>query len=184
MIRIMIKKISFRHKGFTLIELLVVIAIIGMLASVVLSSLSGARSKSRDAKRLGDIRAIQQALELYHINNGTYPPSGGATAPNSGWTNSNDTSWATFAANLQPYIKSLPTDPIQTPSRDVQTWAGGGFYSYAYLQGGCNGDTYALVYLLENASGPDPGVATCSYGTLRYGGTGGSTVIKTVGIGI
>lgn len=52
------------HRGFTLIELLVVIAIIGMLSSVVLASLNSARTKSRDARRLADIKQIQTALEL------------------------------------------------------------------------------------------------------------------------
>tara|TARA_B100000745_G_scaffold205743_1_gene136012 strand:- start:3146 stop:3607 length:462 start_codon:yes stop_codon:yes gene_type:complete len=53
------------HRGFTLIELLVVIAIIGMLSSVVLASLNSAREKSRDARRIADLKQIQTALELY-----------------------------------------------------------------------------------------------------------------------
>ncbi len=60
-------------KGFTLIELLVVIAIIGILSSVVLASLSTARQKSRDAKRISDLGQIQLALELFFDSVQSYP---------------------------------------------------------------------------------------------------------------
>lgn len=62
-----------RQGGFTLIELLVVIAIIGILSSVVLASLNSAREKSRDARRISDIKQIQLALELYFDSNSEYP---------------------------------------------------------------------------------------------------------------
>jgi len=62
-----------RKRGFTLIELLVVIAIIGILSSVVLASLNSAREKSRDAKRISDVKNLQLALELYFDSNGEYP---------------------------------------------------------------------------------------------------------------
>ncbi len=79
-------------KGFTLIELLVVIAIIGILSSVVLASLNSARQKSRDARRVADIKQLQLALELYYDSNSSvYPTALSALAPN--------------------YIAVIPADP-------------------------------------------------------------------------
>ncbi len=52
-------------KGFTLIELLVVISIIGLLSSVVLATITSARTKAYNITRLSDIDQIQKALELY-----------------------------------------------------------------------------------------------------------------------
>src|SRR6185503_18040773 len=66
------------QKGFTLIELLVVIAIIGLLASVVLLALNSARAKSRDAKRLADIRQVISGLELYFNDCNSYPATAAA----------------------------------------------------------------------------------------------------------
>ncbi|MFA4942175.1 MAG: FISUMP domain-containing protein [Patescibacteria group bacterium] len=66
----------FKHKSkfaFTLIELLVVIAIIGLLATVSVIALNNARSKSRDAKRVSEIKQIQTALELYYNDQNRYP---------------------------------------------------------------------------------------------------------------
>lgn len=73
---------SFGHvkghlKGFTLIELLVVIAIIGILSSVVLASLSTARSKSSDAKVESQLSSARAAAEIYYTsNNNSYGNTG------------------------------------------------------------------------------------------------------------
>ncbi|MDO8574966.1 MAG: prepilin-type N-terminal cleavage/methylation domain-containing protein [bacterium] len=60
-------------KGFTLLELLVVIGIIGLLASILVVNLTGARRRARDTKRVADIRNLQTASEDYYGKNGKYP---------------------------------------------------------------------------------------------------------------
>lgn len=98
----MLKKFS---KGFTLIELLVVIAIIGILATIVLVSLSSAREKARDSRRVADLAQIATALELYYDGaSSTYP-----TAP--------------LGTQLNTYMNNVPKDP---KSGNIYTYTGGG----------------------------------------------------------
>jgi prepilin-type N-terminal cleavage/methylation domain-containing protein len=82
-----------KKRGFTLIELLVVIAIIGILASVVLASLNSAREKSRDARRISDIKQLQLALELSFDSAQAYPA-------------------ASSTLVTQGFMPSLPSDPL------------------------------------------------------------------------
>lgn len=111
-----------KKQGFTLIELLVVIAIIGILSSVVLASLNSARQKSRDAKRVSDVKQLQLALELYFDSNGGYP------------------SGLTPATLVTPgYIATIPKDPV-----------GGGDYSYSPINAGCT--SYHIGATLEDST--------------------------------
>lgn len=98
-----------KQKGFTLIELLVVIAIIGVMSSIVYSSISGARIKARDAKRLSDMRTMQMALEFYYDKYGQYPPIGNNDC--SGWDTIYDGTFITPLVN-EGLLGSHLTDTI------------------------------------------------------------------------
>ena len=100
-----------RPKGFSLIELLVVIAIIGLLSTMAVVSLNSARTKARDTRRQGDIKALQTAIELYKTNN----TSGGDAAPQA------PANWAALGTTLASTITTIPMDPNNS-----------GNYAYVY----------------------------------------------------
>ena len=64
-----------KAKKFTLIELLVVVAIIGILASLLLPSLSKARSSARRAVCLSNEKQIGLAMAMYREDNQDYYPT-------------------------------------------------------------------------------------------------------------
>lgn len=113
-------------KGFTLIELLVVIAIIGLLSTLAVVALNNARSKSRDAKRLSDVKQIQTALELYFNDAAAYPASITPGQP--------------IANGSATYMGQVPSGP-NTASNEQ------------YVYDGSNPTTYSLTFTLEGATG-------------------------------
>lgn len=60
-------------KGFTIIELIVVVAIIGIVTGIIMASITNAKAKGRDSKRIADISVIQLALENYYDEYRHYP---------------------------------------------------------------------------------------------------------------
>ncbi len=98
-------------RGFTLIELLVVIAIIGLLSSVVLASLNTARAKARDAQRAATIRQLQNAVEFYYHDNGSYPLGCRGSNQWSGHSTSYGDCNTNYITGIANYMPSLPIDP-------------------------------------------------------------------------
>lgn len=62
----------YREKGFTIIELLVVIAIIGILATVIIGSLNGAREEGVAAKIKSELAILSKIAKVAESQSLTY----------------------------------------------------------------------------------------------------------------
>ncbi|BEM57041.1 type II secretion system protein GspG [Serratia marcescens] len=62
-----------RQRGFTLLEIMVVIVILGVLASLTIPSLMGNKDRADRQKAVSDIVALENALDMYRLDNGRYP---------------------------------------------------------------------------------------------------------------
>lgn len=97
-----------KHLGFTLIEIMIVVVILGVLAALVVPNMMGKAGDARQVAAASDLRAIANALDMYRLENFTYPstdqglkalvekPSGYPPAPH----------W-----NPNGYLRKLPKDP-------------------------------------------------------------------------
>jgi len=124
-------------QGFTLIELLVVIAIIGLLSTLSIVALNQARARSRDARRLADVKQIQTALEMYYNDYNAYPSS--------------LASGDSIGTGTNIYMATVPTAP--TPADGTCTATNNG-YSYTSTQlGTVPNSSYNISYCLGTAAG-------------------------------
>lgn len=111
--------------GFTLLEMLVVIGIIAVLIGMISISYSTAQKKSRDAKRKGDLKTIQNAMEQYYSICGYQYPN----------------SFNSGIICITPSVVILPTESVP---KDPKT-------NSVYTCGNCDGTRYEICANLELA---------------------------------
>ncbi|WDE99338.1 type II secretion system protein [Lentisphaera profundi] len=136
-----LKKLTLK-KNFTLIELLVVVAIIGILASLLLPSLSKARAKAKQAVCLSQLKQLNFALYNYtDDNDGKYPH----TYKNG---NSDIVTWDDLISGYDGRASLTPTEMKQSLNANTD--------NQLYV---CPGDTIKR----NNASWPKKSYAMTTY---------------------
>ncbi len=107
-----------RRKGLTLIELVIVVVILTILAVLVTPSVNDAITRTKVSRASHDLRTVSLAVELYTIDNSTYPQphvemaSGAARGPLVEWT-----PYARGLTTPVAYLTSNPVDTFASPSR-------------------------------------------------------------------
>jgi len=102
--------------GFTLIELLVVIAIIGVLAAIVLVSVTGATKKAKDARIIADLSQVRSQAALIYSDNGSYA----STCNAAHLLNTSANPYATALAKLQKDIETQQNQASSTSGTNAQ----------------------------------------------------------------
>jgi len=101
-----------KEDGFTLVELMVVIFILGLLTTIVLLNVLPSQDQAMREKARADVATLSQALEMYRLDNLSYPSSGDGLqallSPPSSLPNPS-------RYRQGGYIKKLPDDPWGRP---------------------------------------------------------------------
>ncbi len=129
-----------KQTGFTLIEVMIVVVILGILASIIVPKIMGRPDEARATKAKQDIRAITAALDLYRLDNFSYPT-----------TEQGLEALVTKPSNLAAganwkkggYLDSLPTDPWNKPYLYLQPGTHGEFDLYSFGADGVEGGSDA-----------------------------------------
>lgn len=104
-------KLDARSRGFTLIELMVVLVIIAVITGLVAQNFIGRDQAAMRQAALADISTIENALQLYRLDNGVYPTTQQGLAALTSPPNAapQPRQW------LGPYLRNDPIDPWGHP---------------------------------------------------------------------
>ncbi|WP_194090134.1 type II secretion system major pseudopilin GspG [Vibrio hibernica] len=129
-----------KQKGFTLLEVMVVVVILGILASFVVPNLLGNKEKADQQKAVTDIVALENALDMYKLDNSVYPTTDQGLEA---LVNKPTGSPEPRNYRNDGYIRRLPKDP----------WGG----DYQYLSPGDKGNIDVFSLGSDGQEGGDDG---------------------------
>jgi general secretion pathway protein G len=96
--------------GVTLVEILVVLMIMGLVATVVMINVLPSQNRARVQKAATDIATLEQALELFQLQNARYPTAEEGLETLTG---------VQQGGTGEAYIRRLPNDPWNRPYQYV-----------------------------------------------------------------
>ena len=112
-----------KNQGFTLLEIIVVVTIIAILAAYIAPKVAGRVDDARISKAKSDIRVLESSLELYKLDNFTYPSvDQGLDALVNKPSGENARNWRDGG-----YVKKLTKDPWGNEYRYVYPGSNGEF---------------------------------------------------------
>lgn len=127
------KKNKRYQAGFTLIEVMVVVVILAILAAIVVPRIMRRPDQAKIVKAKQDVMAIENAMDLYKLDNGFYPTT-------------------------EQGIKALVKKPASSPV--PENWESGGYlkrlpldpwgHPYHYLNPGKHSDIDVFTYGADN----------------------------------
>ena len=133
--------------GFTKIEILIIAAIIGVLGLTAVFAVMTARSRTRDAVRMSDVRQLQAGLEIYFVDFNTYPESLNYTALGTATTQCLASAGFTSNCSDNTYLEAVPA----IPSSGLDELSSCSDTSNAYCYAAENGE-YRINFELEHAN--------------------------------
>jgi prepilin-type N-terminal cleavage/methylation domain-containing protein len=163
----------YQRRGFTLIELLVVIAIIGILATMVITSLLVARTKAYNATAQSDVTEMNKGVQLFE-NDDTNPAQG---APVLYYNSSDNNTFFTVGSNTA-YRETLTGS---TNCSGSSLFASPQAFCYTF-SGTMSTTTAQVATAITHTATGSATTGGISYGITTYGGA--ATVPSTSGAGI
>lgn len=160
-------KNNYSQYGFTLIELVVVIAIIGVLTAFAVPNFMAARERARDVQRKNDLKQLQNAIEMYKLDYGEYPPDE-QTLPLYGLYDGMKTTnicWYSDGSNGLIFSSTVPLDKViymkKVPKEPLTADGVRNSLNGAYYYSRSDVYKYTLCTCLENKADSDGIVANC-----------------------
>jgi prepilin-type N-terminal cleavage/methylation domain-containing protein len=130
-----------KTRGFTIVELLIVIVVIAILAAISIAAYNGIQDRSRKSYLMSDISAIKKAMEMYRVDNSSYPQCPASPDPNQ----------CSYLNIVRPMLVPTYTQSLSS-------------YDFPYVRLAADGSYYGMLY----TSNSSPYNATFS-GNCKFG---------------